>query len=494
MLATSDELGRKSSNASAPPQRVISLLGAATETLFRLGLGHTLVGRSHECDFPSSILVRVPCVSQPRLEVQHASSHDIDVAVRKLSASNEPVYWLNEDEIAKLQPDLLISQDHCRVCAVTSSDIAAATTCLNIPQLVLRPASLQDCFDDISNIAKAMGVPARGERLLATLDEQMKRLRTVVAQAATSAKDTMNHGKPRVALLEWCDPIMGCGYWIPELVEAAGGTPLHCPPAGGSTPTITFEALVHSKPDIAIFALCGFDVARACQEIQNAWSPEQINQLGELCHDRVYVVDGNFLINRSGPRLVESAEALAEAIWLDLQGHFGHYGTEYLVTLKNAVHMAEQGIHMGSSKVRPSPVIVGNTGTRQSKVQTNHHEEDGTRLSAKAAADSVTVQLAHLRQGDIPAAFAMNSVANQRRWCDPGRFHHVLKTHETFSRLLKEETQVVEPATVRENIAVVNVKLSSNDDNEAAELVWTLVAERSDEQRHLKWKTEKVGF
>ena len=225
---TSHELERKSSNASAPPQRVISLLGAATETLFRLGLGHTLVGRSHECDFPSSILWTIPCVSQPRREVQHASSsQEIDAAVRELSASGEPIYWLDQDEIAKLQPDLLIVQDHCRVCAVTSSDVMTATTCLNVQQLVLRPASLQDCFDNISSIAEAMGVPARGARLLATLDEKMKRVRTVVAQAASSAMDTtLNCSKPRVALLEWCDPIMGCGYWIPELVEAAGGTPL----------------------------------------------------------------------------------------------------------------------------------------------------------------------------------------------------------------------------------------------------------------------------
>ena len=192
--------------------------------------------------------------------------------------------------------------------------------------------------------------------------------------------------------------------------------------------------------------------------------------------------------------MVESAEALAEAIWVELQGHFGHYGTEYLVSLKSAGQIALQGGDLSDSKAQPPPVISGNKGNRQTENKTNHHEEIGTMLSVEAAVDAVTAQLAHLRQGDISAAFAMNSVANQGRWCDPGRFHHVLKTHDIFSRLLNEETHVVGHPATRDNIAIVNVKLSSNGDKDAAELVWTLVTERSDEQGDVEWKTEKVGF
>ena len=407
-----------------------------------------------------------------------ASSRDIDEAVRELSASGGPIYWLDEDEIAKLSPDLLISQDHCRVCAIASGDIASAATCANIQQLVLRPSTLQDCFDNISSIADAMGVPARGERLLATLEEKMKRLRLVVAQVATK------NSKPRVALLEWCDPIMGCGYWLPELVQAAGGTPLHCPPAGGATPTITFQALVDSKPDIVICALCGFGLTRAAEEIQKAWNQNQIDQIHELCQGRVYVVDGNFLINRSGPRVVESAEALAEAIWLDLQGHFGHYGTDYLTTLKGALPMVERSVHTGSTKGQPQEI--------ENSLQSEDDSE--SILSPQAAEEAVASQLTHLRLRDIPAAFAMNTNANQKRWCDVSRFQHVVETHDIFSRLLKEEPQVVTPAAVRGNIAVVSVNLPPHGTNDAAELTWTLVAEDSGEQNGVVWRTEMVGF
>lgn len=456
---------------AAQPQRVISLLGAATETLFRLGLGDKLVGRSHECDYPKACLA-LPCISRPRLDVD-ASSADIDAAVRAHSAAGEPVYKLDDEIILELDPDLLIAQDHCRVCAVTPSDLAGST-CSNVPQLVLKPATLADCISNVQEIATAMGVPERGIALRATLEERMERVRTLVKNTCSSTT------KPRVALLEWCEPIMGCGYWLPELVQVAGGTALHCPPPGGATPTISFDTLMASKPDVVIFALCGFGLSRAAAEIANSWSPERLEQLKQVCPD-IFVVDGNYLINRSGPRVVESCEALAEAIHPELRGHFGNLGTDMLSTLDKALDMASAGETTGSAKERPVPF--------DEKAETVKGEQSRPIESASAA---VSAQLKCLETGKIAQAFEMNSTANQGRWCNAGRFKHVLGTHPDFCRLLKEEAGV-SPATEQDGMATVVVTLPAGKGVAEVKMMWTMVAETPQGQTIAVWRTEKVN-
>ena len=236
-----------------PPQRVVSLLGASTETIYRLGLGHLLVGRSHECDWPPQV-ANLACVSAPRLDVDASSSATIDATVRERAAEGQPMYKLDDNVISELRPDLIIAQDHCRVCAITPADLARAgakaqsssVTCNNIKQLVVRHATLEECMENITTIADALGVSERGLMLRQTLEGRMDRVRAVVLDARP--KDATS--RPRVALLEWCEPIMGCGYWLPELVEIAGGYPLHCPPSGtgGATPSISYESLLESNP------------------------------------------------------------------------------------------------------------------------------------------------------------------------------------------------------------------------------------------------------
>jgi iron complex transport system substrate-binding protein len=213
--------------------RVVSLLGAATETMYRLGVGHYLVGRSHECDYPRAAL-SLPCISRPRLDVD-ASSADIDATVREHSAAGEPIYKLDDEVLQSLNPDLLIAQDHCRVCAVTPRDVGKSS-CANVKQLVLKPATLGDCILNVIMIANALGVPQRGLLLQKTMISRMDRVKQLATgslnDSSTDDSTDDKRRKPRVALLEWCDPIMGCGYWLPELVEVAGGEALHCPPPG----------------------------------------------------------------------------------------------------------------------------------------------------------------------------------------------------------------------------------------------------------------------
>jgi iron complex transport system substrate-binding protein len=398
--------------------------------------------------------------------------------VKSHSAEGEPIYRLDDDVIVDLKPDLLIAQDHCRVCAVTARDVEQSA-CSNVPQLVLKPATLSDCLGDVERIASAMGVPERGVALRATLEERLDRVRHLVGAETQT--------KPTVALLEWCDPIMGCGYWLPELVEAAGGNPLHCPPPGGATPTISFQTLIQSKPDVVVFALCGFGISRAAMEIASSWGPQKIQLLKEACGDNVFVVDGNYLMNRSGPRLVESCEALAEVIHHEqLLGHFGHFGTDMLTTLDQAILMANAGETTGSEKVRPPP-LKENTSAPNKILQ-------GTQQPTINSAEVVLAQLKCIHAGDILKAFTMNSAANQDRWCGPERFEGVLREHGDFCRLLTELASVG-VAEEKGGVATVRVSLPEKEGAHGVKLLWTMVAEVPEGGNGvMAWRTEKVGM
>jgi len=563
------------------PQNVVSLLGAATETLYRLGLGHHLIARSHECDYPPAVLT-LPCISRPRLDVQTLSSAQIDATVRLNSASGEPIYRLDEEVLQSLERpvDLLIAQDHCRVCAVTPREIGGSESCRNVTQLVLRPATLGDCLDDVEKVAEAMGVRERGVRLRATLEERLERVRTVVAAttaATTSPSSSLQpKARPRVALLEWCDPIMGCGYWLPELVELAGGTPLHCPPPGGATPTISTQTLLDSKPDVIIFALCGFGLTRAASEIaSSSWGKTYdsgygssrpsdpnsdaateedgmtlIERLTKLCGgpNNIFIIDGNYLVNRSGPRLIESAEALAEAIHPELLGHFGHFGSELLTTLELAMGLVADGTVTGGDKGRPAPFEedlvrlrdasatnsgdggagTAGAGSKPNDTDTKLIGDETNRIAAGTPADAVTQQLTFLKSGNSRNAFAMNSIANRDRWCSPDRFDAVMRSHADFSRLLSSSSEegdagsrssssssrvdlepnaVVGESKVNGGVATVCVCLPEKKKNRGCEegtegnvlllrevnLVWTMVAEVSEDSGEMVWRTEKVG-
>ena len=524
-----------------PPERVISLLGAATETIYRLGLSHILVARSHECDYPPDVL-SLPCISRPRLDV-NASSLDIDTAVRSKAANGEPIYKLDEEvlgnEVGNF--DLWIAQDHCRVCAITPKDlqqskhIAAQSRSqavklrndeyeeqedepqqcyldMSMRQLILKPSTLEDCLNDVLKIANALNVPERGFVLKQTLQQQLDRVAHLVKNRTISSARAC----PRVALLEWCDPIMGCGYWIPELVQLAGGQALHCPPpgSGGATPTISFETLIDSKPDVIIFALCGFGLTRAAREIKDSTmfrsrsgsEMDRMERLKDICNDRVYVIDGNYLVNRSGPRVVESCEALCEAIHPELRGHFGHFGTELLTTYDKAVKMTEQGLVTGSRKVRPQPFPEEEESKRNNednytRARTGDDTEDDLQQSpprrstiiTESPDEVVTKQVQYLESGNLESAFALNSNANQGRWCGAERFGAVLRSNDDFKRLLEEPASVGR-AEEKEDVATVRVSIPEKGERRAVELIWTMVAELQRGNGSVAWRTEKVGM
>ena len=308
--------------------RVISLLSATTEMVYALGCGHLLVGRSHGCDYPP-ICRSLPILSAPKIDPS-APSDVIDAQVRSYLASaadGGTVYHVLSDELSSLQPDIVITQNQCRICAVTKNDLQQAlsksrTKSGNEVSIVsVQPVVLDDIFKDITDIAAALGVEDRGVLLCSRMKLRMDNVHSITQQQLTKAI----HAPIKVVHVEWLAPLMGSGHFIPELAEIASCTMLHGT-KGGSTPIIQINQL--TEADVILLAPCGFTMTRTLSELTaiGLTDREEWKQLAAVRNDRVFVADGNFFFNRSSPRLVESAEILAEVVHIGLLGLFGHHG------------------------------------------------------------------------------------------------------------------------------------------------------------------------
>ena len=282
--------------------RIVSLLSSSTEIVAALGCLDWLVGRSHECDYPPAVLT-LPICSRPRVDPS-ASSLEIDNQVKSLVTQQISIYEVDGPQLAQLQPDLILTQMLCEVCAVSDRDVLAALGPDLLPGtrlLSLSPTCLAETWDDIQTVADALGVSPRGADVVARLRSRMTTLRERVSQ----------HTRPRVACIEWLAPLMAAGNWVPELVEAAGGDPV-IGRAGAHSPWLEWEQLEAADPDVCILMPCGFDLARTCDEAAVLHSDPRWNSQRAVRAGRVYAVDGNQYFNRPGPRLVDSAEMLAD--------------------------------------------------------------------------------------------------------------------------------------------------------------------------------------
>jgi iron complex transport system substrate-binding protein len=273
---------------------VVSLLPAATEIVCALGLRGALRGRSHECDWPEGVDA-LPVLTRARLDAR-APSGDIDRQVRDLVARGEPLYLLDEDALAAADPEVVVTQEACDVCAIAFPQVARSVRRVAPRAAIvsLAPARLHDILGDVRTVAAACGVPARGE---AVADEMAARLRSVAAAAP----------RLRVAVVEWLDPPMLAGHWMPDAVAAAGGIPLGPAPGARST-TVSWDDLAALRPDALVVAPCGFDLDRTRAEAV-PWR----HRLRALA-PRVLLVDGNAYFNRPAPRIVDATLALAR--WL----------------------------------------------------------------------------------------------------------------------------------------------------------------------------------
>jgi iron complex transport system substrate-binding protein len=297
--------------------RIVSLIASATEIVCALGFEEQLVGRSHECDSPESVK-RLPVCTEPKFDVE-GSSGQIDQRVKTVLQDGLSVYRVHADLLKSLHPDVIVTQSHCEVCAVSQRDVERAVgdwlgTQPNVVSLV--PNALADVWDSIRQVAEALGASERGENLIRRLQKRISAL----TERVRSLRE-----RPTVAFIEWIDPLMAGGNWMPELIQLAGGVNLFGV-AGKHSPWMTWEDLRQRYPEVIFVAPCGFDLARTRQEMAALTGRPDWSELRAVRGGRVYLADGNQFFNRPGPRLVESLEILAEVLHR-AAFDFGHKGT-----------------------------------------------------------------------------------------------------------------------------------------------------------------------
>ena len=312
--------------------RVISLIASATEIVCALGFEDELVGRSHECDYPLTVK-RLPVCTSPKFDVE-GLSYEIDQRVKAIVQEGLSVYRVDAEKLEELQPTHIITQSQCEVCAVSLKDVEQAVCQLTSsrPTIVsLEPNALADVWDDIRRVGAALDAHARAGEVVCRLQRRMKEI-------ADGAR--LLQPRPTVACIEWIEPLMAGGNWMPELVEMAGGINLFGE-AGKHSPWMTWDELVAKDPDVILIMPCGFDIRRTLEETELLTSKPEWERLKAAQMGRVFVADGNQYFNRPGPRLVESLEILAELFHPDVF-HFGHQQQGWIrLNASRAVNTAE---------------------------------------------------------------------------------------------------------------------------------------------------------
>jgi iron complex transport system substrate-binding protein len=282
--------------------RIVSLLPSATEILYALGLGDSVVGVTHECDFPSEA-AKKPALIRPRVDPTAAPA-EIDRQVRELMSRGESIYAVDDALLRSLAPDLIITQDLCHVCAASPDDLGTALARMQNPPdvLSLSPQTLAGVWDNIREIGKATRRLAEADRLATSLVKRVAKIEAMVSGAAT---------RPRVACLEWLDPFYVGGHWVPEMVACAGGEDLFGQP-GSPSFRMTPQQVLGSQPEIIVVMQCGYGVARNREEYQRTKFPAGWSDLPAVRNGRVFAVDANSYFSRSGPRLADGVAILAQ--------------------------------------------------------------------------------------------------------------------------------------------------------------------------------------
>jgi iron complex transport system substrate-binding protein len=296
--------------------RVVSLLASATEIVHGIGAGEWLVGRSHECDNPPWVK-NLPMCTHPAFDIS-MSSKEIDAEVRRRLRDGEPLYDVDTELINSLKPDVVITQSHCAVCAVTPADVTRAGCVVADRVLVLESGNVQGILDGIVSIGRALGRDEGAVSLVAAMRSHM-----------SSIHDAVKHLRaPTVIALEWIDPIFAMGNWGPELVEAANGC-LLLGKRGVHSTSVDWKMVRDTDPDWLVIAPCGFDLERTRREVPVLEALPSWFDLRAVKHGNVALADGNRYFNRSGTTIVQTVEILAEILHGYPNGHWGDSWVSY---------------------------------------------------------------------------------------------------------------------------------------------------------------------
>jgi iron complex transport system substrate-binding protein len=279
--------------------RIVSFLPAGTEMVHALGAGNELVGRSHECDYPASV-ASLPIVSRPALDLGGASPEEIDLAVAQQMDSGETLYTIDEVLLRDLRPDVILTQNLCRVCAPSGDELTRAVRKFSVqPQvLFLTPRNIAEIEDNVLDVGRAIGRVDEADALVRSNQERLARVRTALKSAS----------RRRVVFLEWTDPLFCGGHWVPEMISLAGGEdPLGRP--GEDSVRMDWHDVVSAQPEMIIVSPCGYRLEQ---------SVDLARQMRSIPGTEVYAVDANAYFARPGPRVVEGVELLAHLFHPDL--------------------------------------------------------------------------------------------------------------------------------------------------------------------------------
>jgi iron complex transport system substrate-binding protein len=280
--------------------RIVSLLPSATEIIARLGLADSLVGRSNECTYPPKVL-SLPVVTAARIDPRQLESLEIDRQVREAIADGRSLYVVDAALIDELRPDVIVTQDLCAVCAVSSGELGSACP-VGATVISLDPGTLEEVAASIETLASRLGVSERG-------GEVTGEMRATIGEVRRSTQAALAAGahRPRVFVAEWIDPPFVPGHWLPGMIEAAGGEALLAEPGRPSHPT-TWDEVAAADPELLVIAPCGFDAAEAARRSARL-------DLERICpNTRVVVVDGDAHYSRPGPRLADGVRQLAHLL------------------------------------------------------------------------------------------------------------------------------------------------------------------------------------
>ena len=289
-----------------PVQRIVTLLPSATEIVCALGLRNQLVGITHECDYPPGI-EHLPRVTSSTIDPS-TSSKKIDSAVRNHLSSGNSLYTLDETLLMELEPDLIVTQGLCEVCAISEEEVLSIIKRLpGNPELInLEPMTLMEVLETISLVGHATHSETSALSCRKALEQRVKKIREATF-------DLEQRNKPTVGFLEWLNPLFNAGHWTPEIIEYAGGIDSfgnkHQP-----SQAITDEALIAANPDVLIIALCGFNEERAATDLESLKARIDFNALTAARNNQVYILDGNTYFSRPGPRLVDALELITKLL------------------------------------------------------------------------------------------------------------------------------------------------------------------------------------
>ena len=293
--------------------RILSLISSSTEIIYSLGLGGKIIGRSHECDYPPRVK-RLPFCTEPRFDI-NGNSLQIDNNIKSLLQDALSIFLIDEKKLNELKPDIIITQSQCEVCAVSLNDVEKAVENIigKSPKIVsTEPHSLDDVWKDILKIGIALNVEKKALSLVQQLKLRIQKLKSLTKDFNTAS----------VVCIEWIEPLMAAGNWVPELIKLANGISL-VGSRGEHSPWIDIKKVVDQNPDKIIIMPCGYNIEKTESEMSNLTKAKEWNSLRAVQNNQVYITDGNQYFNRPGPRLIDSLEILIEIIH-NKKYNFGH--------------------------------------------------------------------------------------------------------------------------------------------------------------------------